>query len=158
MLNPSENSENVNQYSKQKETLLSSIDMMKKDYDAQYEKMKAQANLQDVYNTIDEIPYLKESDQIFSRIKTFCDTEGDWKILVSVHNDSIMIYDVPGPNNTSYTDKTHSSKIHKGLVVRNNIIATKNLQRQWRQLYRNVNNKLYVLGAEDIETEYTECN
>lgn len=154
---PQNNEQYVKQYEKQRADLSKSISQFKNEMINAYQQQELAVQKQDLYNAIDELPSIKQSDPLFKGTRMFADMEKIWRVEVSVVNDTVTIIDYPGLNNTYYPDKSQAVRKHIGIVVRGNIIATKDQRGEWKQIYRYFNNHFYQSGEEGTEIEYTDA-
>lgn len=118
------------------------------------EKVEHQA----AWNAIKSLPNKKPSDKLFSGKQVFCNEDGLWTCEVNVDDYRVTIAVFPGAKNNTYPDKRNPTKIIHGIVVDENIIAVKNDEGVWKQLYWYKDNQLFVLGEEDSEERFSKCS
>ncbi len=156
MYEPSDNSEYVNQYNKHKENLINSISEAQKSYEIAELAARAQQNYMEAYDAVDRQGTVKECDEIFSGTKNFCDANKQLKFQVTIMNDTIKILYYPDLDEVSYKDDPNAPFKYSGIILKNNIIATKNGNGDWEQVYSYVNGKWYQ-EKYDGQREYSLC-
>ncbi len=109
------------------------------------------------WNAIQSLPDKKSSDKLFSGKQLFCNEDGLWTYEVNVDDYKVTIAVLPGSKNNTYPDKRNPTEIIHGFVVDDNIIASKNDEGVWKQLYWYKDNQLFVLGEEDSEEQFIIC-
>lgn len=153
---PQNNEEYVKQYEKQQADLTKSITQFKEEMITANRQQELAVQKQDLYNAIEELPTIRQSDPLFRGTRMFTDEGRVWRLQVTVENDTVTILEYPGLNNTFYTDKGEAVRKHIGVIVRGNIIASRDQHGEWKQIYRYFNNHFYASGGEGTEMEYTD--
>ena len=90
--------------------------------------------------------------------KSFVDEDEYWRLNIGIKGDKIIIYSLPGKNNTFYLDKEEVRSVEEATIINNTIHSLDNDGVKILNAYRYLNGVFYKLNNEGIYNEYNEVD